>query len=164
MLKFSGIVLACVALMGYMGNIAFAHGEKKGNTAPVVKEQTAWGIAGHASKVVRTIDVSMGDDMRFKPGRMEVREGETIRFVVRNTGALLHEFVIGTPAENARHAELMLKFPGMEHDEPYMAHVAPGKAGEIVWLFNKAGEFEFACLMAGHFQAGMVGTITVTAK
>lgn len=164
MLKFSGIVLACAVLLGGTGNIAFAHGEKKGNPAPLVKEQTAWGVAGDAAKVVRTIDVSMGDDMRFKPGNVEVREGDTVRFRIRNTGAMLHEFVIGTKAENAKHAELMLKFPGMEHDEPYMAHVAPGKTGEIVWMFNKVGEFEFACLMAGHFQAGMVGTITVTAR
>lgn len=164
MLKFPGIVLACAALMGAMGNTAFAHGEKKENPAQVVKEQTVWGIAGDAAKVVRTIDVSMGDDMRFKPVQVDVQEGETIRFRIRNKGALLHEFVIGTPAENARHAELMMKFPGMEHDEPYMAHVDPGKTGEIVWTFNRAGDFEFACLIAGHFQAGMVGTITVAAN
>ena len=102
--------------------------------------------------------------MRFSPGRLSVKQGETIRFVVRNSGALLHEFVIGTQAENAKHAELMLKCPGMEHDEPYMAHVNPGQTGEIVWTFNRAGTFEFACLIAGHFQAGMVGTITVAAN
>lgn len=164
MLKFSGIFLICAALLGWAGNAAFAHGGKRGKHESVVKEQTAWGIAGDSAKVVRTIDVSMGDDMRFSPGKLVVKQGETIRFVVRNTGALLHEFVIGTPAGNARHADLMMKFPGMEHDEPYMAHVNPGKTGEIVWMFNKAGEFEFACLIAGHFQAGMVGTITVAAK
>ncbi|MCR2747207.1 cupredoxin family protein [Limnobacter sp. YS8-69] len=147
-----------------MGNVAFAHGEKKSGSAAVVKEQTDWGIAGDAVNVVRTIDVSMGDDMRFKPGKLEVKEGETIRFRVKNTGKLLHEFVIGTKAENAKHAELMLKFPGMEHDEPYMAHVNAGEAGEIIWTFNRAGNFEFACLIAGHFQAGMVGTITVVAQ
>jgi len=164
MLKFSGVVLACAALIGGASNVAFAHGEKTSSNAPVVKEQTDWGIAGDAASVVRTIDVSMGDDMRFKPAQLVIKEGETIRFVVRNTGALLHEFVIGTKAENTKHAELMLKFPGMEHDEPYMAHVDAGKTGEIVWTFNRAGEFEFACLIAGHFQAGMVGTITVAAK
>lgn len=164
MLKFSGVVLACAALIGGVSNIALAHGEKKISNVPMAKEQTVWGIAGDASMVVRTIDVSMGDDMRFKPGKLEVKEGETIRFRVNNTGKLLHEFVIGTKAENAKHAELMLKFPGMEHDEPYMAHVDPGKTGEIVWTFNRAGEFEFACLIAGHFEAGMVGTITVAAN
>jgi len=164
MFKFSGLVLACAALIGGVNNIALAHGDKKGSNAPVVKEQTDWGVAGDAANVVRTVDVSMGDDMQFQPGKLEVKQGETIRFRVKNTGKLLHEFVIGTQAENAKHAELMLKFPGMEHDEPYMAHVDPGKTGEIVWTFNKAGEFEFACLIAGHFQAGMVGTITVAAK
>ena len=162
--KKASVLFACAAFAGALSSPAVAHGDKKHSSAPVEKEQKEWGIAGDAAAVKRTIDVSMGDDMRFSPEKLTVRQGETIRFVVRNTGTLLHEFVIGTPAENARHAELMLKFPGMEHDEPYMAHVAPGKAGEIVWLFNKAGEFEFACLMAGHFQAGMVGTITVTAK
>lgn len=164
MLKFSVALLACAALLGGVNNVAFAHGEKNHSSAPVVKEQTDWGIAGDVVNVARTIDVSMGDDMRFKPGRLEVKEGETIRFRVINTGKLLHEFVIGTKAENAKHAELMLKFPGMEHDEPYMAHVDPGEKGEIVWTFNRVGEFEFACLIAGHFQAGMVGTIIVTAN
>ncbi|MCE2744279.1 MAG: cupredoxin family protein [Burkholderiales bacterium] len=164
MSKFFSAVLACAALLSGVSNLAQAHGDKKHGHAPIVKEQKDWGIAGDAENVVRTIDVGMGDDMRFKPGKLEVKEGETIRFRVKNTGKLLHEFVIGTKAENAKHAELMLKFPGMEHDEPYMAHVDPGKTGEIVWTFNRPGTFEFACLIAGHFQAGMVGTITVAAK
>ena len=103
----------------------------------------------------------MLDSMRFAPDAITVRVGETLRIRVHNTGTMLHEFVIGTPADNAAHAELMLKHPGMEHDEPYMAHVAPGKTGEIVWQFNRAGEFEFACLIAGHYQAGMRGTLRV---
>jgi uncharacterized cupredoxin-like copper-binding protein len=52
----------------------------------------------------------------------------------------------------------------MEHSEPYMAHVAPGKTGEIIWTFNKPGNFDFACLIAGHYQVGMVGQITVATK
>jgi len=55
----------------------------------------------------------------------------------------------------------MRKHPNMEHDEPYMAHVSPGKKGQIVWTFNRAGEFEFACLIPGHFEAGMIGRIVV---
>lgn len=103
----------------------------------------------------------MADNMRFTPERIEVRQGETLKFAVRNTGKVMHEFVIGTRPENAKHAELMVRFPNMEHDEPYMAHVPPGKAGEIVWTFNRTGELEFACLIAGHCQGGMVGTIQV---
>jgi uncharacterized cupredoxin-like copper-binding protein len=134
------------------------HAPKSG---PVVKEQKDWGIAGDAKRAKRSIAVGMGDNMRFTPQRIEVRQGETVKFVVRNDGTQMHEFVIGTKAENAKHAEMMVKFPNMEHDEPYMAHVPPGKTGEIVWTFNRAGEFEFACLIAGHYQGGMVGTIVV---
>jgi uncharacterized cupredoxin-like copper-binding protein len=130
-----------------------------GNAAP--KEQKPWGIAGDTGKVSRAIDVSMTDDMRFNPGTIEVRRGETIRFRVRNDGKLLHELVIGTRQELDEHAAMMLKFPNMEHDDPWMVHVDPGKADDLVWHFNRAGDFEFACLIAGHYQAGMTGRIRV---
>lgn len=157
------LLLAAAMACGWIAVPVWAHGERHHSAGPVKKEQTEWGIAAEKRHASRTIEVTMGDDMRFKPDRMEVRLGETLRFVVRNQGRAMHEFVIGTRAENARHAELMVKFPGMEHDAPYMAHVEPGKSGEIVWTFNRAGDFEFACLIAGHLQAGMVGTIRVAA-
>ena len=155
---------AAAAAVPLLATRAQAHTEKPhtAKTGPVVKEQKDWGIAGDAKRAKRNIAVGMADNMRFTPARIEVRQGETVKFVVRNAGKQMHEFVIGTKAENARHAELMVKFPNMEHDEPYMAHVPPGKTGEIVWTFNRAGEFEFACLIAGHYQGGMVGTIMVT--
>ncbi len=141
---------------------AWAHGDKADTHAPVVKEQKDWGIAGDAKGVRRTITLVMRDNMRFTPDRIEVKQGETVRLRIQNKGQLLHELVIGTPAELAAHAEQMLKHPGMEHDEPYMTHVKPGQRGEIIWTFNRAGQFEFACLIAGHFQADMKGRITVT--
>jgi uncharacterized cupredoxin-like copper-binding protein len=158
------IVLVIPALL--LGGIVQAHGptDHAKKAGPVVKEQKDWGIAGDAKAVKRTIDVRMTDAMRFTPDRIAVRQGETLRFRIHNTGKLMHEFVIGTKSENAKHAELMMKFPNMEHDEPYMAHVPPGKTGEVIWTFNRAGTFEFACLVAGHYQAGMVGTITVSAN
>jgi uncharacterized cupredoxin-like copper-binding protein len=110
------------------------------------------------------IEVRMLDTMRFSPDSIELKQGDTIRFALKNDGKMMHEMVIGTKKELDEHAALMLKFPDMEHDEPYMAHVAPGKRGEIVWNFNRAGEFLFACLIAGHYQAGMVGKIRVAAK
>jgi uncharacterized cupredoxin-like copper-binding protein len=127
------------------------------------KEQRDWGIAGDAKDVARTIDCRMLDSMRFSPERIDVKLGETIRFRARNRGKLMHEFVIGTRKENADHYALMKKFPKMEHDEPYMAHVPPGQMRPIVWTFNRPGEFEFACLIAGHYEAGMVGKIVVAA-
>ncbi len=152
-------VAACALAVGAP---ALAHGDAHApKSGPVVKEQKPWGIAGDAKAVTRTVEVRMGDDMRFKPDRLSVRQGETLRFVVRNEGRAMHEFVIGTKAELDAHAEMMKKHPGMEHDEPYMAHVAPGQRGEIVWTFNRAGSFDFACLIAGHYDAGMVGRITV---
>ncbi|WBY01341.1 cupredoxin family protein [Ramlibacter tataouinensis] len=132
--------------------------------APVAKEQKPWGIAGAASAVRRTIDIAMTDTMRFTPERIEVREGETVRLRVQNNGQVLHELVIGTRADLDAHAEMMARHPGMEHDEPHMTHVNAGASGEIVWNFNRPGEFDFACLIPGHYQAGMVGKIKVIAR
>ena len=140
---------------------AFAHGSP--HAGPTKKEQKAWGIAGERKPGLRTVNIKMLDTMRFSPDSITVQQGQTLRLVMTNTGAVLHELVIGTKAELEAHAALMLKFPGMEHDEPYMAHVPAGKTGEIVWTFNRAGEFDFACLVAGHYQSGMVGRIVVTA-
>jgi uncharacterized cupredoxin-like copper-binding protein len=151
------------ALAGVFNNSARAHSDEKHPkpAGPVKKEQKDWGIAGDAKAAKRTIECKMLDTMRFVPDRIAVKLGETVRFTVTNTGKVMHEFVIGTKAENAEHAALMLKFPTMEHDEPYMAHVPPGKTGQIVWTFNRPGQFEFACLIAGHYGGGMVGTIAV---
>lgn len=160
------VAQACIAAIGLLAaGHAHAHGSADHAAAPMAakKEQKSWGIAGDTKAVTRTIEVGMSDNMRFTPDRIDVRQGETVRFRVRNHGKVMHEFVIGTRAELDEHAALMLKFPTMEHDEPYMAHVAPGKTGEIVWAFNRPGAFEFACLIAGHYQAGMMGTIKVTA-
>jgi uncharacterized cupredoxin-like copper-binding protein len=155
---------AAAATLPMLAAPARAHGdEAHAKKGPVRKEQKDWGIAGDAKSAKRSIEVGMADNMRFTPDKIAVRQGETVKFVARNTGKVMHEFVIGTKAENGKHAEMMVKFPTMEHDEPYMAHVPPGKTGEIVWTFNRAGEFEFACLIAGHYQAGMVGSITVAA-
>ena len=138
-----------------------AHAKKAG---PVKKEQKAWGIAGDAKAVSRTVTFAMSDAMRFTPDKIEVKAGETIKFVVQNGGKQLHEMVIGTKTVLEEHAALMVKFPNMEHDEPYMAHVPAGKTGEIVWTFNRPGDFDFACLIAGHYQAGMTGKIKVIAQ
>nr|WP_291142171.1 cupredoxin family protein [Hydrogenophaga sp.] len=135
---------------------------------PVVKEQTKeqkpWGIAGDVKDVRRTLTVRMSDDMRLTPNHITVREGETLRIRAVNAGAVMHEIVLGTREELEAHAALMKRFPGMQHDEPYMAHVPPGRQGDVVWHFNRAGDFEFACLIAGHYEAGMRGTLRVTPK
>lgn len=159
------IVLLAAAVTTFLIPVgAAAHGEKmhpRKFSAEQLAEEKAFGRAGDPRKVTRTIRFTMSDKMRFDPSQITVKQGETVRFIVRNNGKLLHEMVFGTPQELKEHAEQMKKFPDMEHDEPYMAHVSPGKTEEIVWQFTKAGEFDFACLIAGHFDAGMIGKIVV---
>ena len=140
--------------------LASAHGDAGKRAAPEMKE-TAFGRTGDAKKVSKTIHVGMADSMRYTPSSLQIKQGDTVRFVVRNNGKVMHEMVIGSLQELKEHAEVMKKHPGMEHEEPYMAHVAPGKTETIVWQFTKAGEFHFGCLVPGHFESGMVGKITV---
>lgn len=149
------------ALLTLVPALSQAHGEAGNRAGGARKEQTDWGIGGDAKATKRTIEVKMSDTMRFTPDRLNVALGDTVRFIVRNDGKVMHEFVIGTRSKLDEHAALMVRFPDMEHDEPYMAHVSPGKSGEIVWKFNRAGNFDFACLIAGHYQAGMIGRINV---
>jgi uncharacterized cupredoxin-like copper-binding protein len=157
-------VLAIAALMMSAG--AFAHGNAEHDAKPRrfdagKVEDTAFGRAGDPAKATRTIRIDMSDAMRFTPADITVQRGETVKLVATNKGRVLHELVLGTAAELEQHAEMMKKFPGMEHDAAHMVHVKPGRRGEIAWQFTQAGEFRFACLIPGHFEAGMVGKVTV---
>jgi uncharacterized cupredoxin-like copper-binding protein len=102
--------------------------------------------------------------MRYTPSNIQVKKGETVRFVVKNVGQVKHELSLGTEKELLEHLEQMKKFPDMEHNEPGKVTLAPGKQGEIVWQFTKAGAVNFACLMPGHYEAGMKGAIQVGRK
>ena len=136
------------------------HGKKEEQRAD--GHAAALGKPGDPGKVTRSIQVEMNDTMRFKPDSIRVKRGETIRFIVRNNGKLKHEMVLGTMKELKKHAETMRKFQGMEHADPNQISVEPGKTGELVWQFTKAGTFDFACLVPGHFEAGMVGKVRVS--
>jgi uncharacterized cupredoxin-like copper-binding protein len=122
----------------------------------------AYGKPGRAANVSRAITVDMTDAMRFTPSSISVKKGETIRFVVKNSGQIRHEFSLGSQRELAEHAAAMRKFPNMEHDEPNMVSLAPGEQGEVIWQFTKTGQVDFACLQPGHFEAGMKGQVSVT--
>lgn len=151
-------LMLCAAAVQAHGNES--HGTARKYDAAKVQD-TPFGREGNPAKATRTIRVDMTDAMRFTPASITVKRGETVKLVATNKGQVLHEMVLGTADELQKHAEMMKKFPGMEHDEPHMAHVKPGKSGEIVWQFSKAGDFQFACLIPGHFEAGMVGKVTV---
>lgn len=127
-------------------------------------DDRAYGEPGDPKKPARTVLITMkeGDQkMQFLPNEVKIRKGEQIKFVIRNNGLLDHEIVIATLEENLKHAEEMAKNPDMEHDDPNARRLEPKKAGEIVWKFTKAGEFDFSCLLPGHREAGMFGKIIV---
>ncbi len=119
------------------------------------------GQAGQAAEVSRTIQVDMLDTMRFSPSSMSVKQGETIRFVVRNAGKLKHEFVMGTKKDLEAHYEVMKKYPDMEHADDNMLSLAPGQSGELIWKFTKSGTVHVGCLHPGHYSAGMKAAIAV---
>ena len=121
----------------------------------------AIGKPGVAAKATRTVEVDMTDSMRFTPSDISVKKGETVRFVVKNSGKLKHELVLGTAQELKSHYAAMMKNPEMEHAEPNMVTLAPGMTGEVVWQFTKAGKVDFGCLQPGHYDAGMKGVVNV---
>ncbi|HSW08681.1 cupredoxin domain-containing protein [Aquabacterium sp.] len=154
----TALLLACAT--------ALAHGDQDHAAPartydPTKVEEKAFGREGDPKKVVRTIALMAADTMRFTPETITVKRGQTVRFVIRNQGKLLHEMVLGTTQDLQAHAALMKKFPEMEHEEAHMAHVKPGARGDIVWQFTQPGEYQFACLLPGHFEAGMVGKVIV---
>lgn len=137
--------------------LTFAAGSHAGGQ----DETAAIGQPGKIANVNRTINIDMTDDMRFSLTDIAVKQGETIRFMVKNSGRIKHEMVIGTPEELKEHYAMMMKMPEMEHAEANMVTVAPGKTGEVVWQFTKAGKVDFSCLQPGHYDAGMKGLVTV---
>lgn len=125
---------------------------------------TATRHAGDPQNVSRTVYVDIGGTMYFNPAKLTIRRGETVRCVITNSGKDLHEMVIGTIQELDEHAGLMASFPGMvEHAGAYMTFVVPGKTMDIVWQFIEDGEFNFGCVIPGHFKAAEVGKIVVIA-
>jgi uncharacterized cupredoxin-like copper-binding protein len=157
-------VFALASVLAVFSMAAYPHGEAKHEkkaAKPISTEEKPFGREGDPKKALRTVRVDMSDKLRFTPASLTVKQGETVKFVVKNSGKLMHEMVLGTMQELKEHAAMMLKHPTMEHDEPYMAHVAPGKTETMVWQFTKAGEFYFGCLVPGHFEGGMIGKLTV---
>ena len=141
----------------FLASFAMAAGDHAGGHA----ESDAIGKPGKTANVKRTIAVDMTDAMRFTPGSISVQQGETIKFIVKNSGKVKHEMVLGTEKELKEHNEVMKKNPEMEHADENMVTLQPGKSGEIVWQFTKAGQVNFACLQPGHYDSGMKGMVNV---
>ncbi|MHC8387398.1 copper-resistant cuproprotein CopI [Pseudomonas sp. MDT2-39-1] len=144
-----------------------------------------FGQPAPTAKAARSVEVVMGD-MSFTPKAIDIKAGETVRLVLVNKGQLLHEFNLGDAAMHAKHQQEMMKMQQsgmltptgmkemdhgsmagmdhgmMKHDDPNSVLVEPGKTAELTWTFTKATNLEFACNIPGHYQAGMVGKLTVS--
>ena len=159
----STLTMAALIAASLAINPVFAHGDEDhgGGEAKHEGHAAALGKPGDLSRVDHSVDITMNDMMLFNPSRIMVKRTETIRFILKNEGKLKHEMVLGTIKELKEHAAMMQKMPEMEHADSNMASIAPGKTGELVWQFTKAGRFDFACLQPGHIEAGMKGKIVV---
>lgn len=158
------IILLAITALALPGATLAGENNKHSHEHKQDDGETAIGKPGVAAGVTRTIAVEMNDSMRYTPSDIQVSEGETVRFVVKNSGQLKHELSLGTEQELLEHLEVMKKYPDMVHDEPNKITLAKGQQGEIIWQFTKAGTVNFACLMPGHYEAGMRGTVTVGKK
>lgn len=117
---------------------------------------SAVGEPAHDKDVTKTIHVTMLDTMKYEfDGPLDIKEGDVIRFVVKNEGKILHEFSIGNAAEQKKHAEMMKSMPDMIHEDPNTLSLEAGGKGELIWRFKGKGEVVFACNIPGHYEAGM---------
>lgn len=178
------LALATATIAGASG--AYAAGSHAGGHGHGHGAAIDFGKPADASKATRTVTVVMRDNL-YEPESIAVKAGETVRFVIRNEGEFVHEFNIGTPAMHAAHQKEMMMMvehgalepdkinhqmmkmdmgggKTMEHNDPNSVLLEPGQSGEIVWTFSKAADLEFACNVPGHYDAGMVGKLSIAPK
>jgi uncharacterized cupredoxin-like copper-binding protein len=156
----AAVILAAPAARGH--GPAHSHGAHHSGHDRAIFGAGEPGDPRKPSRIVRVVMREAEDGrMLFAPDTLAFRKGEQVRFVLRNAGKIEHEFLLDTPAGNAVHKAEMAKNPSMRHDDPNGARVEASKTAELIWRFSKAGTYEFACLIPGHYEAGMRGTITV---
>ena len=158
-------LLAATAALSLLASPALASGTHSGEHKHDHEAMTV-GKPGDAAAATKSVDIDMMEmsdgSMMFEPASLDVKAGETVRLELKNSGELDHEFVIDTDEGIQEHKAMMQKMPDMQHDEPNALRLKPGARGEIVWTFTTPGTFAFACLIPGHYEGGMKGTITVS--
>jgi len=170
----SQVTAALIAFAVISNSAAFAHGEKK--------HGTDIGEKGDPSKASRRIEVSMADNT-FEPSQISIKAGETVRFVIRNDGELVHEFNIGTTKMHEAHREEMMQMVDMgvleadrinndamghgngkmmmKHDDPNAVLLEPQQTAEVIWTFPDSASLQFACNVPGHYEDGMMGDFRI---
>ena len=162
-MRYALTLLLVLALGTTAAQIGFSHEHGQGKSAvAAANTATGFGSPGNAKDVSRDIELSLRDTMRIEPAQLSVKQGETLRLRIRNTGAVPHEFVLGTQEEIIEHRDMMRKMPTMMHNDANAVSVAPGRTADLIWRFSKPGTFLYACLVPGHWEAGMQGTVTVS--
>ena len=139
------------------------------------------GVKGNEKDVDRVITVLMYDNY-YEPNQIKIKKNETIKFLVKNKGELVHEFNIATKAMHLKHqTEMMemveneiilvdkidkIKMKEMAKKNPSMAHshsnsvlLSPGESAELIWKFSNTLDIEAACNVPGHYEAGMITKI-----
>ncbi|WP_310615087.1 plastocyanin/azurin family copper-binding protein [Limnohabitans sp.] len=144
--------------------------------APVAAAGDSENASANVPASVREVAIEMQDNMRFSPEHLQVKQGETIRFTLKNLGKVRHEWVIGSAKELQEHAAQMKKMKIDTHNQAHKntdshehAHggdaqalsLAAGEQGTLTWTFNQAGDVAMACFELGHYEAGMRGVIHV---
>ena len=156
------VVALCIFLVAARAHSEADQPGKSGQEPMRTPAEKLFGKFGDPKKAVHVVYIDMSDTIQIKPAELTIRQGETVKFVVKNSDKDLHQIAIGTREGLEDHEKQMRAYPGMvEHEDSYMAYVGPGKTAEIVWQFTKVGEFNFGCTIPGHFKAGEVGKIIV---
>lgn len=156
----AGVVAAAIAAAGLVTTAVVPPHRAEAHS----DDAFAAGKPGDPKKPFRVVEIEMREGngtMTYAPDRIEVKKGEQIKFVLRNAGELDHEFMLDSIEHNAKHKIVMQKNPEMEHDDPNGVRLKPKQVTEILWKFSKKGTFEFACLIPGHYKAGMKGVVVV---
>jgi uncharacterized cupredoxin-like copper-binding protein len=161
-MKFGKIALLTNILLVSTASLAGgSHDHDHSNKAGSGLIETEFGEYGTQMHPTVTIEISMSDDMRFTPATIQVKQGDIVEFIHANEVQLMHEFVLGTLQSLNKHAEQMKQNPSMSHDKPFTVNIAPGETGTNTWQSTESGVFHFGCLIPGHYEAGMRGTVIV---
>ena len=125
---------------------------------------------------VRTIELTANDQMKYDKVALTAKPGEKIKVVLKNGGtmpkmAMAHNFVLlkaGTDPQKFANESMMAAATDYIPASMKASVIAntktlgPGETAEVTIDVLKApGVYPFLCSFAGHFAAGMKGTLTV---
>ena len=150
-------------------------------TNSIAASMSMIGEKGDPNNIDRVIKIKMYDNY-YEPNLINIKKGETIKFIITNLGEMVHEYNIGTKEMHIKHQpemqklidheiitfdkidkkkmkEMSKKDHSLAHSHSNSIMLEPKTQGEIIWKFSKDIELEMACNIPGHYESGMVGKI-----